>query len=369
MELSNEYHVSFYKNVKDTLGQRVLLNDIINAIKNGTYKDLIFKIRSTDNKKERNVLKTKLPAFTMSTFSKRASKAIINYNGLIVIDFDNVDDLDLVLFKLKKDRFTHIAFISPSGNGFKIIVKVPNKHENHLVNFLSLQDYYMVNFNLHIDKACKDLNRLCFVSFDENLFTNENAAVYNEVYHPNTQATFEVFQGNTPTLNETDNGIPIENLRHTQVNQRNTSANLRNVVENLKQNETKDRIPMENPRHTLVNHKNTSVNLGNNAENLKQSVTKDGIPMEKLRHTQVKTRNTTRNHWNSRNTDLNKPKDQKSTVEDDIRLIVERIEKNQIDITNGYNNWYRIAFSLVYIFGEYGRNLFHSVSFPKNRTV
>ena len=41
---------------------------------------------------------------------------------------------------------------------------------------------------------------------------------------------------------------------------------------------------------------------------------------------------------------------------------IEALEKIGLDVTNSYENWYKIAFALARSFGEYGRELFHRIS-------
>ncbi|MBN1416489.1 MAG: PriCT-2 domain-containing protein [Bacteroidales bacterium] len=51
-----------------------------------------------------------------------------------------------------------------------------------------------------------------------------------------------------------------------------------------------------------------------------------------------------------------------SNQEDDIRKVVEQIEQNHLDITNGYANWLNIGFALNDALGTAGRGYFHRVS-------
>ena len=51
-------------------------------------------------------------------------------------------------------------------------------------------------------------------------------------------------------------------------------------------------------------------------------------------------------------------KDNRTNVEQ----LIDKIRHSKIDITEGYNNWLKIGFSLADEFGESGRNYFHAVS-------
>ena len=45
-----------------------------------------------------------------------------------------------------------------------------------------------------------------------------------------------------------------------------------------------------------------------------------------------------------------------------VERLVQMIESCRIDITQGYENWRNIGFSLAEYFGETGRNYFHRIS-------
>jgi len=53
---------------------------------------------------------------------------------------------------------------------------------------------------------------------------------------------------------------------------------------------------------------------------------------------------------------------QLNSHEDEIRKVVEQIEANHLDITNGYSNWLNIGFALHNALGTSGREYFHKVS-------
>ena len=78
-----------------------------------------------------------------------------------------------------QSEFTFASFISPSGNGLKILVKINSDKANHKEAFLLVQAHYESILKLEIDKSGKDLTRLCFYSYDENLYYNENAKIFS----------------------------------------------------------------------------------------------------------------------------------------------------------------------------------------------
>jgi hypothetical protein len=102
------------------------------------------------------------------------------YSNIIILDIDKLqpEQLAKVNHSARQCEFTYACFISPSGNGLKILVKVSSTKAEHKETFLAIQDHYEKLLNLEIDKSGKDITRLCFYSWDENLFINENASTF-----------------------------------------------------------------------------------------------------------------------------------------------------------------------------------------------
>lgn len=146
---------------------------VLERIKSGKSKELVDQVRQQTNKDE---FKKQLPAICFSgTFSKRNDAAILEHSGYICLDFDKYESLELLnedRDKLIVDKYTFALFISPSGNGLKLIVKIPKDIENHKKYFDALEKYYN---NTHFDTTSKNISRICFESYDSNIFINKNS--------------------------------------------------------------------------------------------------------------------------------------------------------------------------------------------------
>lgn len=174
--------ISLFKKLKDTTNPYfVSLEFALNRIKTGHQKDLVEKIRTYKDKSDRNVLKSELNCICFSgEFSIRKAEFLVSHSGYICFDFDNFetsDELNSFREKAMADVYTLSLFLSPSGNGFKMLVKIPT--DDHLGSFLALQDYYEeAGMSKRFDKATKDVNRVCYMSYDEDLFYNPNSEVF-----------------------------------------------------------------------------------------------------------------------------------------------------------------------------------------------
>ena len=176
--------VSIFKNFNEVVQNQKII-EVLEDIKTGKYKNVITYLRKSlaESKMEAyERAKKSLPAFTPSACFKGGRKLefITAYTQMVVLDIDKLSKEQLTNAKAlaSQSPYTFASFTSPSGNGLKIFVRVNSSQENHKDAFLALQKYYEELLALPIDKSGKDVTRLCFVSFDTDLFLNENASVF-----------------------------------------------------------------------------------------------------------------------------------------------------------------------------------------------
>lgn len=175
--------VTIFKSIKDTATPFFRdANSILQRIKDGSSKDLVKKIRLEKNKNDRNELKKQLPAICFSgMFNKRNDQSLIEHSGLICLDFDGYEKQKALLEdkeNLSKNKYVYSVFISPSGNGLKVLVKIPADPENHQNYFNSLDKYFN---SMYFDRTSKNLSRVCYESYDPLIFINENSSIWDKI--------------------------------------------------------------------------------------------------------------------------------------------------------------------------------------------
>jgi len=175
--------VTIFKDIKDT--SQPFYRDvqkIIERIRDGASKDIVKEIRDESDKQKRNDLKQKLPAICFSgKFSKRNDSSLLEHSGLICLDFDGYESDKLLLEEkesLTKDRYTYSVFISPSGMGLKVLVKIPAEVDNHKKFFTSLEKHFK---SPYFDKTCKNVSRVCYESYDPLIYINEQSSIFNTI--------------------------------------------------------------------------------------------------------------------------------------------------------------------------------------------
>ena len=204
--------VTIFKSVKDTSVPFYRdIGFILRRINDGTSKELIEKIRKEKDKELRNKIKQQLPAICFSgEFSERKDKSILKHSGIICLDFDGFDSNKKLLNKkeeLKNDVYTYSVFISPSGNGLKVLVKIPIDIDNHIRYFLSLQDHYNCK---EFDITCKNISRVCYESYDDKIYINKDSKLYDSIQVVNHEQ-YE-YKSHTPTIVLTKQDVIVDRL-------------------------------------------------------------------------------------------------------------------------------------------------------------
>ena len=205
--------VTIFKNFNEVVEHKTIAT-ILEEIKTGKHKPgIIYLRKSLAEKKEEayNKAKKSLPAFTPSGkfVGGRKLEFLTEYSKFIILDIDKLSTTDLQKSKsiAAQSEFTYASFISPSGNGLKILVKIETPKTEHKETFLKVQAHYENILKLEIDKSGKDLTRLCFYSWDENLYLNENATTFHtELVSVSAQTVIpSVVEGTQqPTTDNTD---------------------------------------------------------------------------------------------------------------------------------------------------------------------
>ena len=208
---TSDIKVSVYSDTKDTIGRTVTLSAVIKRIGDGgrglTEKTQhCNKLAITDPKAYRKYKEKYLPAVTISgTFFTRAKeypltkaqkareekpmpipfeKRMKCHSGLAVLDFDDIPSnlLPSVLAVLSQMPHVLLCFVSPSGLGIKVIVRIDpvpavdevehkGAHEACVEFFSDLA----TEFEFKLDTSGSDPTRLCFLAHDPLLIVNENA--------------------------------------------------------------------------------------------------------------------------------------------------------------------------------------------------
>jgi hypothetical protein len=164
--------ISIYENKWDSTSKfTITIEKALERIKNGKHKDVILHLRAIESKAQYDMEKGLLTGVCFSgTFEKRTDDALIEHSGMACIDFDNHPDAKKLKEELSKDEYVYACWLSPRGNGVKALIKIPASKENHRKHYEALFERYP-----EADKTCKNESRLCFESYDPELYLNKDS--------------------------------------------------------------------------------------------------------------------------------------------------------------------------------------------------
>ena len=175
--------VTIFQNIRET--ETPFFKDvtyILQRIKEGKNQELVKKIRAEKDKTKRNELKKNLPAICFSgKFNKRSDSSIVEHSGLICLDFDGYEKKKNLLEdkeNFQNNKFVYSVFVSPSGNGLKVLVKIPPNPENHTKYFNSLKKEFNSSY---FDITSKNVSRVCYESYDRLLHINNTSSIWDKI--------------------------------------------------------------------------------------------------------------------------------------------------------------------------------------------
>ncbi len=178
-----ERHVSTYNGVSPIPTGQKTVNEILDEIKNEVHKKKVEWARSVKgDKKEYTDRKKQLPSVTFGgIFSpSRKNDNIHEPSEIIAKDIDHIPNVDEVFTSLTQDEHVLFAFISPGGDGIKVgfIAEGIVNDSDHKQLYAALERYFLEKYKIQIDKSCKDISRLTYLSSDPHLYRNSEACPF-----------------------------------------------------------------------------------------------------------------------------------------------------------------------------------------------
>ncbi|MBL0200994.1 MAG: hypothetical protein IPP81_12935 [Chitinophagaceae bacterium] len=177
---------SFYKApIQNVFPERNIDLTTVHKFITSEYEEETIKLRGFTDISQRKLFKnSQLDYVTFNgTFSKRKDNCLILLSYLFVIDIDHIKSkiLTQVYEKLKNDKILlpQLIFISPSGNGLKVVVRIDcsiidinSKSKMMDPIWEAINSYFSTEYSTlleanekghYIDEAGKDVSRACFL--------------------------------------------------------------------------------------------------------------------------------------------------------------------------------------------------------------
>lgn len=183
----SDFRLSLFNTAYDTIGTESHIDKELKDIMLGKYKTSIEKCRNAllvdEDKESYKKNKSKLKAVTFCGLFENGRKLehLVKYNRLVVIDIDDIQNVQNIKSRLSLDGYIMALWLSPSSLGLKGLIKIDSSVDNHKKYFYSLSVYFLQNYGVELDKSGSDITRLCYVSWDPEIYINYDSKIFNEI--------------------------------------------------------------------------------------------------------------------------------------------------------------------------------------------
>ena len=177
---------SFYRNVRVRENVVMDISEFVTQIRCGKWKnetERYKQLRREGRKEEAARVKANLPAILVAGRCEGGhTKAnFLSFSGFLMVDVDHYEgDLRVLLHKLEQQPWTLAGWVSVSGEGLKVVVKVmaETQTEYELGAYPAVAARVGELLGVDVDMQCKDLTRMCYASWDADAFLKEDCEVF-----------------------------------------------------------------------------------------------------------------------------------------------------------------------------------------------
>ena len=162
---------------------KVSLVDLYKLITSDKYEGVTEELRALENQDlKRNLKNTSFDFFTgAGIFPYREDGALKYHSECIVIDLDHLGGaLSETMAKLITDDklYVLLMFVSPSGDGLKVIYGIDLSKGGHRKWFKAIRNYLRETYNLEADPSGINESRTCFLPHDPECYACKEIKEY-----------------------------------------------------------------------------------------------------------------------------------------------------------------------------------------------
>jgi len=150
------------------------------------------RLLSAGNKPAFDEIKKSLPGVCFQGVSSEGRREIDTFSGLVICEYDNVDDVSYWLSVIRDNPYVRAAFVSMSGRGLKVIgiaSEIPTLETYHLAWYAFSTYFEEIG---DVDKAGARVNQMNVLSYADRFYENVNASPFdwNDVDEADFQKAF-----------------------------------------------------------------------------------------------------------------------------------------------------------------------------------
>lgn len=163
---------SYYANVKSKQNQVITLAQFVTAIRSDRWRQSVEgcrRFKAEGKLKEAERIKAKMPGIIIAGVCEggHSKENVRTLSGYLMIDIDDYEgDIRLLMEQVKALPWVMAAWVSISGEGIKIIVRVDatTLEEYEKLAYLIVARTLSRLLDTPVDMHCKDLSRTCYAA-------------------------------------------------------------------------------------------------------------------------------------------------------------------------------------------------------------
>ena len=153
--------------------KNVTTKALFKLIRSNVYKEQVEALRKETDPAKQAKLKSQLDYVTpVGVFTERNKEKLKSVSGMLSFDFDKKENPHLTPEVIKvwllNDPCLHplLTYISPRGEGLKLFIKYDPTKSSVVDYSHAVMQYLQEVYHLVTDKACFDIARACYLSYD-----------------------------------------------------------------------------------------------------------------------------------------------------------------------------------------------------------
>lgn len=174
MTLHHQSMTNIFPNIKNrNVNTTIPISEVMEYIKYGKWKDEIETARSFGKGHPIfETIKVTTPTFTPNgTFNGiRSVDHLDGLSGYIYLDIDHPIDTEILI----GIPFIYSYWKSISGKGYGLLVKTDGLNFNNFKSSWFYLENYFLDIGIHIDPLTKDMPRQCVISYDPDIYINND---------------------------------------------------------------------------------------------------------------------------------------------------------------------------------------------------
>lgn len=175
--------ISYYKSLfSSSPDKQITVYKAMDMIRLGECESLVKDVRfNFNNPEKKKALKERLPLFGFGgTFTTRSNKTLVKHSSLACLDFDHLPNVEQAKRQIAEDPYTFCVFVSPSGDGLKVLVRIPlvDNDKDYKSFYVELRNHF--NQYGETDSATSDISRATFISYDPDLICNVDSEMFTD---------------------------------------------------------------------------------------------------------------------------------------------------------------------------------------------